>query len=302
MRLYVDPCSDISTDHVGTKFLQGSLLFALFGFGLAYAWLARLTTGNKVSVGKLEAEASCNIGSPEVASRGYSTTDGPVATSKYCGPKQCNLEYAVAGLGDLYGWSNWPPPSYPEEWTQRPFNAQQTQNVPQPAISTTHLSSSVFGLSFLLIAGLPIILLSIFIEPVARFMQTRGKLSPHSRLEWGTNGVFQLQRLAHEELGIGEWTAANKTIPETKTPTSLASLDVLNLEHPPRLLRQPAKERTPRPSRPSSSQTDAPPGESTMMGLDTNGMKDSTAALADTRQTVGVDASDNVSEMDLEGH
>ncbi|KAI0554210.1 hypothetical protein F4679DRAFT_579821 [Xylaria curta] len=145
-----------------------------------------------------------------------------------------------------------PPPSYPEEWK---------------AISTAHLSFSVFGLSFLLVAGLLIILLSIFIEPVARFVQTRGKLSPYSRLEWNTNGVFQLQRLAHEELGIGEWTAADKTIPETKTPASLASLDVSDLEHP-RLLRQPSKERTPRPSRPPSSQTDAPPEESTMMGLD----------------------------------
>ncbi|KAI0857162.1 hypothetical protein F4860DRAFT_518157 [Xylaria cubensis] len=106
----------------------------------------------------------------------------------------------------------------------------------QKAISTAHLSFCVLGLSFLLIPVLLINLLSIFIEPVARFVQTRGKLSPYSRLEWDTNGVFQLQRLAHEERGIGEWTAADKTIPETKPPISLVHLNISNLEHPPRLL------------------------------------------------------------------
>ncbi|KAI1735540.1 hypothetical protein F4680DRAFT_461651 [Xylaria scruposa] len=170
------------------------------------------------------------------------------------------------------------PPSYPEEWVQRPADAQQRKMChSQKAISTAYLSFSVFGLSFLLVAGLLIILLSIFIEPVARFVQTRGKLSPYSRLGWNTNGVFQLQRLAHEELGIGEWTAADKTIPETKNPNKPC----------------PSKERTPRPSRPPNSQTDAPPEESTMMCFDspdTNGMTDSTVASAD------VNASDTASE------
>lgn len=70
------------------------------------------------------------------------------------------------------------------------------------------------------------------IEPIARFVQTRAKLNQYSRLEWSTNGTFQLQRLAHEELGIGEWDAADEEIPTTKSHTDLAPLDISDLKHP----------------------------------------------------------------------
>ena len=70
------------------------------------------------------------------------------------------------------------------------------------------------------------------IEPIARFVQTRAKLNQYSRLEWSTNGTFQLQRLAHEELGIGEWESADEVIPTTKSHTDLAPLDISDLKHP----------------------------------------------------------------------
>lgn len=63
----------------------------------------------------------------------------------------------------------------------------------------------------------------------------RRKKTKLSRLEWFANDQFQLQRMAHEELGMGTWTgcAGVRAIPvTTEKGQVLAMLDCTDPEHP----------------------------------------------------------------------
>ncbi|KAI0972038.1 hypothetical protein F4678DRAFT_479021 [Xylaria arbuscula] len=125
------------------------------------------------------------------------------------------------------------PSSYSESWIRRPVNKAEVQLCHNQKIySTAHISFSVLGLSLLLAGGLLVMSLSLSLEHLARFLQRFVKLDPYSRLEWVSNGTLQLQRLAHEELGFGEWTGGDETVPTTKTLTHLARLDISDSEHP----------------------------------------------------------------------
>jgi hypothetical protein len=51
-------------------------------------------------------------------------------------------------------------------------------------------------------------------------------------MEWQTNATLQLQRLAHEASGYGNWPKADGQIPVTQTGDKLAILDTGNPNHP----------------------------------------------------------------------
>ncbi|KAI8954984.1 hypothetical protein F4801DRAFT_530677 [Xylaria longipes] len=149
------------------------------------------------------------------------------------------------------------PSSYSEKWIRRPMNKAEVQLCQsQKIISTSHISFSVLGLSLLLAGGLLVVSVSLSIEHIARFLQRYAKLHPYSRLEWVSNGTLQLQRLAHEELGFGEWTGADETVPTTASHTQLARLDISDLRHP-RLLQHSGRKEESRPSCPTNSESDA---------------------------------------------
>jgi hypothetical protein len=51
-------------------------------------------------------------------------------------------------------------------------------------------------------------------------------------LEWKSNYTLQLQRLAHEQLGLGTWSHTSDAFPVTKRGESLAVLDIIDQKHP----------------------------------------------------------------------
>ncbi|KAI1868746.1 hypothetical protein JX265_006725 [Neoarthrinium moseri] len=51
-------------------------------------------------------------------------------------------------------------------------------------------------------------------------------------LEWGINSTLQLQRLAHEELGIQPWSRCDGPIPCLESSARLARLDISDAKHP----------------------------------------------------------------------
>lgn len=69
-------------------------------------------------------------------------------------------------------------------------------------------------------------------ECIVRSFHRRKGLDHFAYLEWVTNDTFQLQRLAHEELGCGRWESGADDIPRTEMGDRLALLDVSDLEHP----------------------------------------------------------------------
>ncbi|KAI1264348.1 hypothetical protein F5Y18DRAFT_417705 [Xylariaceae sp. FL1019] len=98
--------------------------------------------------------------------------------------------------------------------------------------SADYTSFSLFGLLFTSIVGALIIATSFSIEPLFAFLHRIGWYDRYHYSEWNTNGTLQLQRLAHEGMGLGSWSGCTRTVPMTRPNELLGSLDIGNLEHP----------------------------------------------------------------------
>ncbi|KAB2575171.1 hypothetical protein DBV05_g6104 [Lasiodiplodia theobromae] len=112
------------------------------------------------------------------------------------------------------------------QWVHSPANAEErTLCHSQKILSTAYISFSLFGLSLILVLGTLTIITSAVLEPVAGYIQRRRGWKDYARLEWCTNETLQLQRLAHEELGVGTWSHALDAVPRTAKGEVLAVLD-----------------------------------------------------------------------------
>lgn len=100
--------------------------------------------------------------------------------------------------------------------------------------SSTHASFSVFGLFIVVGACILPMAVNLTLDSMAKCIQRRFQLDSYSRLEWTSNHTLQLQRLAHEELGVGEWTDCDKMIPAMLggSHVDLAPLDLGEKDHP----------------------------------------------------------------------
>jgi hypothetical protein len=91
-------------------------------------------------------------------------------------------------------------------------------------------------LGIVLILGVSVILVSTFVEQLYFFTLRHSRLSKHPKLlysgvEWRTGSTLQLQRLAHENLGLGTWSKTDGTIPVTEHAEVLGSLDITDPKH-----------------------------------------------------------------------
>lgn len=143
----------------------------------------------------------------------YSDTVQTVCASQVGNPSHVSYR----GLSPMYALQSW---------------EQRLTLRPKKIISQVHISFSVFGLAFILVAGLLIIVISFVLEPLARCIHRCSKRNPYARVEWYSTSIFQLQRLAHEEIGIGTWDHCDESIPTTAPGTILAALDITDESHP----------------------------------------------------------------------
>lgn len=104
--------------------------------------------------------------------------------------------------------------------------------VQQKIKSTDHTCFSVLGLTITLVLGGLIIILSNLTGPLYAFLRKRQKKFSYRQLEWATNETLQLQRMVHEELGLGTWSETLSSIPITEKDEKLGVLDMSNKEHP----------------------------------------------------------------------
>ncbi|KAI1733797.1 hypothetical protein F4680DRAFT_471702 [Xylaria scruposa] len=124
----------------------------------------------------------------------------------------------------------------------------------QKIISTSYMSFSLFGLYFTYITGLFIILLSFALQPVLSCAQKRWKNREYENLEWISNETLQLQRLAYEESGQGDWSKCLDSIPVMIDDQELGPLNLSDPEHP--MLRHPRSPRSSKEIRRLSSHHD----------------------------------------------
>ncbi|KAL9619578.1 MAG: hypothetical protein Q9160_005854 [Pyrenula sp. 1 TL-2023] len=99
-------------------------------------------------------------------------------------------------------------------------------------LSTAYSNFSVLGLTIIFVLGFVIVILSYTLETAIFWYEKRRNRVKYSRVEWVSDETFQLQRLAHEGVGIGTWTgcAGLQDIPSTTEKGQL--LGVLNLDNP----------------------------------------------------------------------
>lgn len=91
----------------------------------------------------------------------------------------------------------------------------------------------MLGLGLTLGFGLLIMALSYALDPVMTCLQKRRGVTEYERLEWTTNSMFNLQRLAYEGAGQGgRWSHADGDIPVTEKGEVLAGLDIGDKRYP----------------------------------------------------------------------
>ncbi|KAK3683339.1 hypothetical protein B0T22DRAFT_245517 [Podospora appendiculata] len=130
----------------------------------------------------------------------------------------------VAAAGDLF--------DYPDALKSPGNDEARTLCASQKMISPNHVSFSLFGLAFIAVFGLLAIIASLCLESVVHCIQRRMKRDPYTRMEWFATGALQMQRMAHEELGVGVWSQCDELVPVSRGNTILAGLDVSDVRHP----------------------------------------------------------------------
>ncbi|KAI1113790.1 hypothetical protein F5Y14DRAFT_451603 [Nemania sp. NC0429] len=116
--------------------------------------------------------------------------------------------------------------------------------------STAYGSFSLFGLAFIFSVGGSLVATSYLLEPVSKYLYEKKGYKKYEHLEWTSNATLQLQRLAHEEAGFGNWSHCTDIAPNTEANDLLGSLDITNPDHP--ILRRLSRENSP----PDDSQSD----------------------------------------------
>lgn len=87
-------------------------------------------------------------------------------------------------------------------------------------------------MSLLFAFGLLLIILSLSLESLCRLVQRRAGSLRYPLAEWNSNSCLQLQRMAFEELGIGQWKGCDQCVPFTEEHTDVGALDLSEPTHP----------------------------------------------------------------------
>jgi hypothetical protein len=85
----------------------------------------------------------------------------------------------------------------------------------------------------IIIIGGIIMILGTFIESISSsIMSCTNRKSTYAQLEWQANSTLQLQRMVHEQLGLGTWSRTSESIPVTERRELLGVFDTSDPEHP----------------------------------------------------------------------
>ncbi|KAF2634384.1 hypothetical protein P280DRAFT_554619 [Massarina eburnea CBS 473.64] len=162
---------------------------------------------------------------------------GPLPDNQW----QIEVEHWVAGsLASLQGSfveaGNGPNPAY-QQFRVAPNNTDQWKMCRNQKIMTTQYSSfSVLGIGLILVIGGLFIFLDLTLQYILDYTHKR-RMKKHpnasgiyARLEWDANTTLQLQRLAHEHIGVGTWSS-RWAHPITAPGEKLAMIDTRNNKH-----------------------------------------------------------------------
>ncbi|KAI7783640.1 hypothetical protein LA080_011568 [Diaporthe eres] len=121
------------------------------------------------------------------------------------------------------------------EYLVRPANSSTREAgycKDQKVLSTAYVSFSMLGLLLTLTFGATAILVSYSLEPILECVHRRTGRHHYTFPEWATNQTLQLQRVAYEETGSGNWSRGVEPVPVTESGEALPGLDLSNPHHP----------------------------------------------------------------------
>ena len=114
------------------------------------------------------------------------------------------------------------------------LSARQYSNSVQKIVSSLYSSFNVLGLVIIFVIGGILILLDWFMEYLIEYYRRvfRPRHVDYASAEWNATTTIQLQRLAHEALGLGHWSRVNHLTPVTLPGEKLGVLDLQDAKHP----------------------------------------------------------------------
>lgn len=95
----------------------------------------------------------------------------------------------------------------------------------------------MLGVGLILAIGVTLMLAAMLLEPILaglfklHWFQKNPKLR-YAYAEWKAGSTLQIQRLANESLGVGNWSTTAGTVPVTAPGDALAILDISEYKHP----------------------------------------------------------------------
>lgn len=93
-------------------------------------------------------------------------------------------------------------------------------------------SFSVLGVSIILIVGSVLLLTSLVLSTVMGFIRRKRHWKEYKSLQWTVDNKLQLQRLAYEEAGQGQWRGGTDSVPVTRKGDKVGMPENVDGKHP----------------------------------------------------------------------
>jgi hypothetical protein len=94
----------------------------------------------------------------------------------------------------------------------------------------------MLGIVIIIVVGGTIMILAAFLESLflitMKWLGRKDGQDMYALLEWNSNSTLQLQRLAHEQLGLGTWSRTSDDVPVTKRGEKLGIVNITDRRHP----------------------------------------------------------------------
>lgn len=98
--------------------------------------------------------------------------------------------------------------------------------------SSGTVSFSVLGVAIILIVGFALISTSLLLPSVISLLRHLLKWKEFKSLQWTLDGKLQLQRLAYEEAGQGQWSGGARSVPVTRKNDRIGVPEGVDTTHP----------------------------------------------------------------------
>ena len=176
---------------------------------LVYTMYSSITYYSVLSRGGSGLRASDTVGGSTLISPGLPDNQWQIEVTEMFSVSMAKLQQQMVGYatGPTYFHEGLPFEQGDKDLCQR----QKIHGV------SGYLSFSVLGVSIILSLGFLFIVTALILDTAVGFLRRILDWDDHKRLQWAVDEKLQIQRMAFEEAGQGEWTGGTDAVPMTGT-------------------------------------------------------------------------------------